>query len=168
MNDKLAALKEQLRDAAADRERLQQTVDGQEKSLTKLQHVLQQFTREKERDVALAQKDLAHQLGRARLQQAEKDAEIGQLRQKLAEAQLGLEAAGRLTQQLDKTSAALAAAKEEGGAVFFFYIFFSLSHFSSSPHPAVYPVCLPRWPLPIPFVLVSFKGLMQTICKQSH
>ena len=124
MNDKLAALKEQLRDAAADRERLQQTVDGQEKSLTKLQHVLQQFTREKERDVALAQKDLAHQLGRARLQQAEKDAEIGQLRQKLAEAQLGLEAAGRLTQQLDKTSAALAAAKEEGGAVFFFIYFF--------------------------------------------
>lgn len=142
MNDKLAALKEQLRDAAADRERLQQTVDGQEKSLTKLQHVLQQFTREKERDVALAQKDLAHQLGRARLQQAEKDAEIGQLRQKLAEAQLGLEAAGRLTQQLDKTSAALAAAKEEGGAVFFFlHIFFSFSLFIISSSS-----CVPRVP----------------------
>jgi thyroid receptor-interacting protein 11 len=114
VNDKLAALGDKYRESLAEKERLQQVVDTQEKSLTKLQHVLHQFTREKERDVLAAQKELALKLARAEALQAEKDSEIGHLRRKLSEAQLGLEAAARLTQQLDKTSAALSAAKEEG------------------------------------------------------
>ena len=127
VNDKFAALGDKYREALAEKERLQQVVDTQEKSLTKLQHVLHQFTREKERDVLAAQKDLALKLARAEALQAEKDSEIGHLRRKLSEAQLGLEAAARLTQQLDKTSAALSAAKEEGKHFRFQYFFRFLS-----------------------------------------
>jgi hypothetical protein len=125
VNDKLAALGDKYREALAEKERLQQVVDTQEKSLTKLQHVLHQFTREKERDVLAAQKELALKLARAEALQAEKDSEIGHLRRKLSEAQLGLEAAARLTQQLDKTSAALSAAKEEGKHFWFQFLQFS-------------------------------------------
>jgi hypothetical protein len=53
-------------------------------------------------------------LAQAESLQNEKDSEMTMLRRKLSEAQLGLEAAGRLTQQLDKTTAALTASKDEG------------------------------------------------------
>ena len=114
IGDKLAAVQDKYRLAVGERERLQQVVDGQDRSLTNLQHALQQLTRERERDVAAGQQQLALKLSVAESRQAEKDSEIAHLRRKLSEAQLGLEAAARLTQQLDKTSAALNAAKEEG------------------------------------------------------
>lgn len=97
-----------------DKEQLEKEKHNQEKSLDRLQHALQQLTRERERDIVLAQKDLAQKLAQAESLQNEKDSEMILLRRKLSEAQLGLEAAGRLTQQLDKTTAALTAARDEG------------------------------------------------------
>ena len=116
--------KENYRQLMTEKERLEAANKSQEASLERLQHVLQQFTHERQRDIVVAQKELAHKLARAETLQGEKDSEIAHLRTKLAEAQLGLEAAGRLTQQLDKTTAALSAAKEEGNA----------SRFSDSVH----------------------------------
>lgn len=114
MGDQLNVWQDKYRQCLADKERLEKEKDSQEKSLDRLQHALQQLTRERERDIVLAQKELAQKLAQAESLQNEKDSEMGMLRRKLAEAQLGLEAAGRLTQQLDKTIAALTAAKEEG------------------------------------------------------
>lgn len=114
MSDQLSSWQDKHRQWLADRERLEQEKRELAKSLDRLQHALQQLTRERERDILMAQKDLAAKLAKAESLQNEKDAEMGLLRRKLSEAQLGLEAAGRLTQQLDKTADALTAAKDEG------------------------------------------------------
>ena len=113
-NDKRNNLKEKYRQLEAEKQRLEATNKTLELSLEKLQHVLDQFTRERERDILVAQKELTQKLSRVETLHAEKETEITHLRKKLAEAQLGLEAAGRLTQQLDNTTAALSVAKEEG------------------------------------------------------
>merc|ERR1712137_1024425 len=112
-NDKMSGLKEKYRQLELEKQRLEATNKTLELSLEKLQHVLDQFTRERERDIVIAQKELAQKLSRVETLHTEKETEIAHLRKKLAEAQLGLEAAGRLTQQLDNTAAALSVAKEE-------------------------------------------------------
>ncbi len=114
LGDQLNVWQEKYRQCLVDKERLEKEKNSQEKSFDRLQHALQQLTRERERDIVLAQKDLAQKLAQAESLQNEKDSEMAMLRRKLSEAQLGLEAAGRLTQQLDKTTAALTAAKDEG------------------------------------------------------
>lgn len=114
LGDQLNVWQDKYRQCLADKERLEKEKNSQEKSFDRLQHALQQLTRERERDIVLAQKELAQKLSQAESLQNEKDSEMAMLRRKLSEAQLGLEAAGRLTQQLDKTTAALTAAKEEG------------------------------------------------------
>jgi hypothetical protein len=129
LGDQLVGWQDKHRQWLTERERLENEKGELEKSLDRLQHALNQLTRERERDIVLAQKELAQKLSKAESLQSEKDSEMTQLRRKLSEAQLGLEAAGRLTQQLDKTTAALAAAKEEGnnsiivkvGTYFFVY-----------------------------------------------
>ena len=113
-NDKMSSLKEKHRQLVAEKQRAEATNRTLELSLEKLQHVLDQFTRERERDIVVAQRELAQKLSRVETLHSEKETEIAQLRKKLAEAQLGLEAAGRLTQQLDNTTAALSVAREEG------------------------------------------------------
>lgn len=112
-NDKMSSLKEKHRQLVAEKQRAEATNRTLELSLEKLQHVLDQFTRERERDIVVAQRELAQKLSRVETLHSEKETEIAQLRKKLAEAQLGLEAAGRLTQQLDNTTAALSVAREE-------------------------------------------------------
>ena len=114
LGDQLVGWQDKHRQWLTERERLESEKGELEKSLDRLQHALSQLTRERERDIVLAQKELAQKLAKAESLQNEKDSEMTQLRRKLSEAQLGLEAAGRLTQQLDKTTAALATAKEEG------------------------------------------------------
>lgn len=114
LGDQLVGWQDKHRQWLTERERLENDKGELEKSLDRLQHALNQLTRERERDIVLAQKELAQKLAKAESLQSEKDSEMVQLRRKLSEAQLGLEAAGRLTQQLDKTTAALAVAKEEG------------------------------------------------------
>jgi hypothetical protein len=114
LGDQLVGWQDKHRQWLTERERLENEKGELEKSLDRLQHALNQLTRERERDIVLAQKELAQKLSKAESLQSEKDSEMTQLRRKLSEAQLGLEAAGRLTQQLDKTTAALAVAKEEG------------------------------------------------------
>ena len=123
LGDQLGVWKDKYRQCLAEKERLEKEKDGQEKSLDRLQHALQQLTRERERDIIVAQKELAQKLAQAESLQKEKDDEMIMLRRKLSEAQLGLEAAGRLTQQLDKTTAALTAAKDEGTILFRSFIF---------------------------------------------
>ena len=118
-NDKMSGLKEKYRQLELEKQRLEATNKTLELSLEKLQHVLDQFTRERERDIVIAQKELAQKLSRVETLHTEKETEIAHLRKKLAEAQLGLEAAGRLTQQLDNTAAALSVAKEEGNLTTF-------------------------------------------------
>ncbi|KAI9555812.1 hypothetical protein GHT06_018328 [Daphnia sinensis] len=113
LGDQLNVWQDKYRQCATDKDRLEKEKGDLEKSLDRLQHALQQLTRERERDIVLAQKELAQKLAIAESQQNEKDSEMSMLRRKLSEAQLGLEAAGRLTQQLDKTTAALATAKHE-------------------------------------------------------
>ena len=130
MGDQLAGWQEKHRQWQADRDRLEREKSELAKSLDRLQHALQQLTRERERDIVVAQKELATKLAKAESLQNEKDAEMGLLRRKLSEAQLGLEAAGRLTQQLDKTAEALTNAKDEGkkrspcGSCLLFYFIF--------------------------------------------
>jgi len=114
LGDQLVGWQDKHRQWLTERERLESEKGELEKSLDRLQHALNQLTRERERDIVLAQKELAQKLAKAESFQSEKDSEMTQLRRKLSEAQLGLEAAGRLTQQLDKTTAALVTAKEEG------------------------------------------------------
>lgn len=114
LGDQLNVWQDKYRQCVTDKDRLEKERGDLEKSLDRLQHALQQLTRERERDIVLAQKELAQKLASAESLQNEKDSEMNMLRRKLSEAQLGLEAAGRLTQQLDKTTAALAAAKHEG------------------------------------------------------
>ena len=114
LGDQLVGWQDKHRQWLTERERLESEKGELEKSLDRLQHALNQLTRERERDIVLAQKELAQKLAKAESLQSEKDSEMTQLRRKLSEAQLGLEAAGRLTQQLDKTTAALVTAKEEG------------------------------------------------------
>lgn len=118
MGDQLNVWQERYRQCLADKERLEKEKTNQDKSMDRLQHALQQLTRERERDIVMAQKELAQKLAQAESQQNEKDSEMAMLRKKLSEAQLGLEAAGRLTQQLDKTTAALAASRDEGKVQF--------------------------------------------------
>uniref|UniRef100_A0A0P6HD95 Thyroid receptor-interacting protein n=3 Tax=Daphnia magna TaxID=35525 RepID=A0A0P6HD95_9CRUS len=113
LGDQLNVWQDKYRQCVTDKDRLEKERGDLEKSLDRLQHALQQLTRERERDIVLAQKELAQKLASAESLQNEKDSEMNMLRRKLSEAQLGLEAAGRLTQQLDKTTAALAAAKHE-------------------------------------------------------
>lgn len=114
LGDQVNVWQDKYRQCLTDKDRLEKEKEDQEKSLDRLQHALQQLTRERERDIIMAQKELAQKLAHAESLQNEKDSEMSMLRRKLSEAQLGLEAAGRLTQQLDKTTAALAAAKDEG------------------------------------------------------
>ena len=116
-NDKMSSLKEKYRQTEIEKKRLETSNQTLELSIEKLQHVLDQFTRERDRDIVVAQRDLAQKLSRAESLHKEKDNDIVHLRNKLAEAQLGLEAAGRLTQQLDNTTAALSVAKEEGNII---------------------------------------------------
>ncbi|XP_057364536.1 thyroid receptor-interacting protein 11-like isoform X2 [Daphnia carinata] len=113
LGDQLNVWQDKYRQCVTDKDRLEKEKVDLEKSLDRLQHALQQLTRERERDIVLAQKELAQKLAFAESLQNEKDSEMNMLRRKLSEAQLGLEAAGRLTQQLDKTTAALATAKHE-------------------------------------------------------
>lgn len=113
-----------------ERDKLQTLVDDHAKSQTKLQHVLQQMSRDRENDIMSAQQELARKLAHAEALQQEKDSEMSHLRNKLAEAQLGLEAAARLTQKLDKTAANLAASKQEGTRTVL-----SDAHFSCLPVP---------------------------------
>lgn len=114
IGDQLAGWQEKARTWKLERSKLEQEKNDLAKSLDRLQHALQQLTKERERDIQVAQKELSAKLAKAENVHKEKEAEMALLRQKLSEAQLGLEAAGRLTQQLDKTAAALSAAKEEG------------------------------------------------------
>lgn len=114
LGDQINVWQDKYRQCLAEKERSEKDKAHQEKSLDRLQHALQQLTRERERDIVLAQKELAQKLAQAESLQNEKDSEMTMLRRKLSEAQLGLEAAGRLTQQLDKTTAALTASKDEG------------------------------------------------------
>nr|CAH0107834.1 unnamed protein product [Daphnia galeata] len=113
LGDQLNVWQDKYRQCLAEKEKSEKDKVRQEKSLDRLQHALQQLTRERERDIVLAQKELAQKLAQAESLQNEKDSEMVMLRRKLSEAQLGLEAAGRLTQQLDKTTAALTTAKDE-------------------------------------------------------
>jgi len=119
IGDQLAGWQEKARTWKLERSKLEQEKNDLAKSLDRLQHALQQLTKERERDVQVAQKELSAKLAKTENVHKEKEAEMALLRQKLSEAQLGLEAAGRLTQQLDKTAAALSAAKEEGTFYFF-------------------------------------------------
>ena len=125
LGDQLNVWQEKYRQCLAEKEKSEKDKVRQEKSLDRLQHALQQLTRERERDIVLAQKELAQKLAQAESLQNEKDSEMVMLRRKLSEAQLGLEAAGRLTQQLDKTTAALTTAKDEG-KIFTLFIFASI------------------------------------------
>lgn len=121
LNDQLAGWQEKYRKSLAEKDRLEKEKIDQERSLERLQHALQQLTREKERDIVVAQKELLLKLAKAESVHNEKDAEIAAIRRKLGEAQQGLEAASRLTQQLDKTKEALTAAKQQGKVNNFFH-----------------------------------------------
>lgn len=126
LGDQLSGWQEKYRKALAEKDRLEKEKLGQERSLERLQHALEQLTREKERDIIVAQKELLLKLAKAESVQNEKEAELITLRRKLGEAQQGLDAASRLTHQLDKTKEALAAANEQGNSTLLFSFSFHL------------------------------------------
>ncbi|KAG7206748.1 hypothetical protein KM043_000671 [Ampulex compressa] len=75
---------------------------SQTAALTNLQIVLEQFQRDKERDIVAATERIQGRLNESYEKQEELSAEISNLREQLAEAKECLQAASRLSEQLDR------------------------------------------------------------------
>ncbi|XP_033213023.1 thyroid receptor-interacting protein 11-like isoform X2 [Belonocnema kinseyi] len=73
-------------------------------SLSNLQFVLEQFQRDKDKDIHAATEKIRHQLNDSYRKQEELSNEILSLKEQLAEAKECLQAASRLSEQLDKKS----------------------------------------------------------------
>jgi len=82
-------------------------------ALCNLQIVLEQFQKDKEREIQLATERLQQQLQGAQQRHDELCAEVTALKFQLSEAKEGLNAAARLGEQLDKKSEIIAGLKEE-------------------------------------------------------
>ncbi|XP_012260912.2 thyroid receptor-interacting protein 11-like isoform X2 [Athalia rosae] len=82
-------------------------------SLTNLQIVLEQFQRDKEKDILSATEKIRQQLEDSYGKQAELSHEISNLKDQLMEAKECLQAASRLSEQLDKKSERIEQLKQE-------------------------------------------------------
>ncbi|KAG8278202.1 Golgi organization [Homalodisca vitripennis] len=88
-------------------------------ALTNLQIVLEQFQRDKERDVAMENERIRQTLQQANNRNTELSNEIKALQLQLKEAKEGLSAASRLTEQLDHKSRAITELKQQGNLILF-------------------------------------------------
>ncbi|XP_076289352.1 uncharacterized protein LOC143213413 isoform X2 [Lasioglossum baleicum] len=86
---------------------------SQSASLTNLQIVLEQFQRDKEKDIGRATERLRAKLNESYKRQEELANDIANLKEQLTEAKEGLQAASRLSEQLDKKTERIEQLNEE-------------------------------------------------------
>ncbi|XP_069698547.1 thyroid receptor-interacting protein 11 isoform X2 [Periplaneta americana] len=119
-NQHVESLQGQARLIAQQRDEIQQKLSAAEDqvqhhsaALRNLQIVLEQFQKDKEREINSATGRLQQQLQEAQRHHEELNGEISVLKVQLAEAKEGLSAASRLGEQLDKKSDIINSLKEE-------------------------------------------------------
>ncbi|KAJ8679691.1 hypothetical protein QAD02_015478, partial [Eretmocerus hayati] len=110
-NQQIETLQQQLALVAQQRDELQNKISAAEDrllsytaSLTNLQLVLEQFQRDKEKDIQSATEKLRNELQESYKSQDDLKDEISNLKDQLSEAKECLRAASRLTEQLEKKS----------------------------------------------------------------
>ncbi|XP_054283479.1 thyroid receptor-interacting protein 11-like [Macrosteles quadrilineatus] len=119
-NQQVESLAGQVRQLSEQKEKLsaqlataEDKLHKQQAALTNLQIVLEQFQRDKERDVAMENERIRQTLQQANNKNMELSSEIKALQLQLKEAKEGLSAASRLTEQLDHKSKVITELKQE-------------------------------------------------------
>ncbi|CAG9856133.1 unnamed protein product [Phyllotreta striolata] len=119
-NQQVESLQNQLQNALQERDSLRKRISDAEDENTKqaaalanLQFVLEQFRKDKEKDVIKETERIRRHIGAEKLVQEELRAEISGLRAQLEERNQGLLAASRLSDQLESSKKTVVGLKEE-------------------------------------------------------